>query len=366
MPFKSRYTVDIPETDFSSYLLGSADGPLPETLAFVDVAQPLTHHISYDAYREWSKRLAAGLQAAGLRTGERVLLFAPNSIFFPVVFMGTIMAGGVFTGANPGYVARELAHQLGDADPKFLLVATASRETGLEAAKLVGMPRDRVFLFDDAVLFGRGDDAHGIRHWKHLLADAEAGKHFSWKRLTTREQVDRTIVLNYSSGTTGLPKGVEISHYNYVSNCHSIAHLGSFASPERRAMMANPRWLCFVPLYHAMGQATHLAAGVLARVPMYIMSKFSFRDMLAAIHHLHITDVHMVPSVIASLVKHPAVRSGMYDLSSLRKVASGAAPLGHELVVEMKKLWPPGAMVTVTGYGMTECVDFNAHAAPQP
>ena len=105
-----------------------------------------------------------------------MLLFSGNNLFFPSVFLGVLMAGGVFTGANPSYVARELAHQLRDSGATFIIVATASIKTALEAARDVGLSRDRIFLFDapdvpwtEEPSPGLAGRAHGARHWTELL-----------------------------------------------------------------------------------------------------------------------------------------------------------------------------------------------------
>lgn len=136
------------------------------------------------------------------------------------------MAGGIFTGANPNYVPRELAHQLRDSGAKFLITAEGTLDTAIAAAKELDFPSSNIWLFDDgiAAFEGKAKGAKGYRPWTLLLASPEEGAKFEWEDITDREtQKDRIAVLNYSSGTTGLPKGVMISHYNYVANsCQSV------------------------------------------------------------------------------------------------------------------------------------------------
>lgn len=152
-----------------------------------------------------------------------MLLFSGNNIWFPVVFVGVLMAGGIFTGANPGYVARELAYQLKDSGAKFLLCADTSLEMGIEAADSIGMSRDCVFRFDDEVFEGTGKSRVGVRNWNTLLASEAESKGFQWHE--PEDPNDAICCLNYSSGTTGVPKGVMITHYNYVANATQFAHL---------------------------------------------------------------------------------------------------------------------------------------------
>ena len=120
--------------------------------------------------------------------------------------MGTILAGGVLTGANPTYVARELAYQLQDSGAKFLITAEGSLQTALEAAKSIDFPQDRIFNFDDgyATFDERGQSVNGISHWSSLLASPREATDFVWESFSSREQMHRTAVLNYSSGTTGV------------------------------------------------------------------------------------------------------------------------------------------------------------------
>lgn len=100
MPWKSHYTTDIPQTDLASYVFGSPTKPLPDTPILLDAAHPNDYWLSHQTYRLWCKRIAAGLRKNGLQPGDRVLLFSGNTLFFPCVFMGVIMAGGVFTGVR--------------------------------------------------------------------------------------------------------------------------------------------------------------------------------------------------------------------------------------------------------------------------
>jgi 4-coumarate--CoA ligase len=223
MPIHSRWQIPIPVCSLHKLFFGSETGPLPDSVAFYDAARPDTHFLTNETFRLWSLRLAAGLKKAGLEPGDRVLLFSGNSLFFPVVFVGILMAGGVFTGANPGFVARELAYQLKDSDAKFLICADGSLELGIEAAQSIGLSKDRIFRFDDELLRGAGGPRLGVRNWNVLTESEEVGRRFRWYEPEDPENA--VCALNYSSGTTGVPKGVMISHYAYVANTQQYVHL---------------------------------------------------------------------------------------------------------------------------------------------
>ncbi|KAL4915914.1 hypothetical protein BDW62DRAFT_187523 [Aspergillus aurantiobrunneus] len=354
MPFKSRWQINVPDTHLASLLLTSPTHPLSKThRSFSEAARPDTHYFTTHDFRLWSQRFAAGLRKSGLRRGDRVLLFSGNDLFFPVVFMGIIMAGGIFTGANPTYVARELAHQLSDSGATYLLCTEDSLDTGIEAAKLAGMGKDKVFVFNNAIYDGKGGAKKGCRYWGELVASVEEGTGFAWDELNTAEKSNTTLTLNYSSGTTGRSKGVEISHKNYVANMLQYNHL-FYQNPDWKEKTKRARWLCFLPMYHAMAQNIFIAAALNRGVPVYIMPRFDFIKMLAYTEKYRITDYIIVPPVVVALAKHPAVKSGKYDLSSVESIGSGAAPLGREVCEEVEALWPPGRINIKQGWGMTE------------
>lgn len=293
-----------------------------------------------------------------------MLLFSGNDLFFPVVLMGVIMAGAIFSGANPTYVARELAYQLQDSGATYLLCAEGSMETGLEAARIAGLPRDKVFVFNNALYDEQASDAEakkartqygGCRYWGELVASVDDGTGFAWDELPTAEMADRTLALNYSSGTTGVPKGVEITHKNYVANMLQYTHL-FYLNPDWQAKARRARWLCFLPMYHALAQNIFIAAALWRSVPVYIMPKFDFLKMLEYTGKFQISDLIVVPPVVVALAKHPAVRSGKYDLSSVETIGSGAAPLGREVCEEVEALFADGRVNVKQGWGMTECV----------
>lgn len=247
MPIKSRWQTPIKEVTIPSYVFGSPHAPLSTRPLLLDARSPDKHYLSMEDYRLWCKRFAVGLRAAGLKKGDRVLLFSGNTIFFPVVILGIIMAGGIFSGANPTYTARELAYQLKDTGAKFLITSDASVDVAVEAARQNGVDHSRVFLFDDGIATheGRGQSNGAIRHWTALVADKAAGNAFAWDELSPVALRNTTVTLNYSSGTTGVPKGVEITHRNYVSNATQM-EFQTRLDPQYDEKTARAKLLCFL------------------------------------------------------------------------------------------------------------------------
>jgi 4-coumarate--CoA ligase len=268
MAIKSRFALHIPHVSLPTYLFTSPQHPLSNAPILIDAKRPATHYLSLATYRSWSKRFAVGLLAAGLRPGDRVLLFSPNNIFYPVVFMGVVMAGGIFTGMSPGAGVREVVAQLGDSGARWVLTGREGLNVALEAVEKVGgeAGKERVFVFDDEV---RGKGEGDIKHWSSLLATEKEGDAFIWEELSTQDQANRTAALNYSSGTTGAPKGVMISHRNIVANTAQWIYMVKL-DPEAEEKRRKARWLGFLPMYHAMAQSLFILAAPKREIPVYI------------------------------------------------------------------------------------------------
>lgn len=339
-----------------TFFFKSPSEPLSDSRrCFLDADNPDTLYFTRASFRLYCQRIGLGLQRSKHFTkGDRILLFSGNNVLFPAIFVGTLCAGGVFTGANPTYVARELAYQLKDSGATYLLCADATLDTGIEAAKMIGMPLERVYIFNDANFHGTISpetlESKGCRHWSSLLASPEDAASFAWDDL--RGEASRaTLALNYSSGTTGVPKGVEISHYNYIANTVQFI-LQNELHPEYERKTARAKWLCFLPMYHAMAQAIFIACGLRRDIPVYVMSRFDFLKVLTYIEKYKITDFTMVPPIAVALSKSPVVKD--YDLSSIEVLGSGAAPLSRDVCAQIEKLWPGKGLNMKQGWGMTE------------
>lgn len=353
MPWKSRWTADIPAIDLPTHVFGQQTGDIGTKPVLLDADQPDRYRLSLTDYRDWAKRFAAGLRDNGLKAGDRVLLFSGNTIFFPVVFMGTIMAEGVFSGANPSFVARELAYQLQDTGARFLVANVASLDIALEAAASIGFPKERVLAFDGGqdTFDGKAKAVNGVRPWTDLIASPKKGEAYSWPRLTSPSDLKRLIVLNYSSGTTGVPKGVMICHRNYVANSAQVQYVTKL-DPEYETLVTDSSTLCFLPMYHAYGQTFYCCDSPNRGIATYIMPKFDFLKFLQGVQKFKVRTMTLVPPIVVALAKRPEVKK--FDLSSVKRVTCGAAPLGNEQAREFEQLWPNGTINIKQGWGMTE------------
>ena len=331
---------------------------------FIDAKRPNSHYLTAHSYCEWSKRFAAGLKSAGVEDGDRVLLFSPNNTFYPIAVMGSLMAGAIYNSANPAYTARELSHQLKDSDPRVVLAAENSIDRALEAADLVGFDKSRIFHFAELPIDlnmripETTASKSNTMHWACLIAKPDVGRKFVWKEQNSKEFSERTAILIYSSGTTGLPKGVEISHRSLIANMLQLKliHMSDSTIKIRRS-------LCAVPMYHALGLCYYVFTAPKWGIETYLMDRFSLADMLDYIQRFKLTELVLVPPMLVAMAKHPSVRDGTCDISSIKKVLAGAAPIGIEVTQQFEELWH-GRLKVRQAWGMSEYVmklDLTVH-----
>lgn len=366
MTLTSRWNEPIPSCSLQKWIFDSSTGPLPngDKRILIDADNPDTHFITKTQLRQFAKQIALGLVDAGFRPGDRALAFCPNSIYFPTVFLGILMSGGVFTGANPGFTSRELAYQLQNSGSSFLFVAPAQLEIAREAAKTAGLSPDKIYVLDPSVTpesLGKSTAQtnlpDGIHHWTELLKNKQSQAE-TWEWVEPADPSTTICCLNYSSGTTGVPKGVEITHSSYVANGVGVIALFD-VDPDTVEFLKRSQALCFLPMYHAYAQTYFISIFPRMDLPSYVMAAFNFEKMLQHIEKFRITSLMCVPPILVALAKHPL--SKKYDLSSVERVSSGAAPLGSEVAQEVESLWPDGRVTVRQGWGMTEvtCTCMN-------
>jgi 4-coumarate--CoA ligase len=156
--------------------------------------------------------------------------------------------------------------------------------------------------------------------------------------------------------TTGLPKGVQISHHSVIANAVQTDFVMSL-DPElstHEQSAAHSKWLCCLPLYHGLGLCYYFHISVFRRVPTYIMKNYDTDQFLSHIQRYKITELHLVPPMIVAMVKHPGLQKGLFDISTVNKTFSCAAPLGAQITLQYESLWPKGHMNVKQGLASSE------------
>ncbi|ABM12925.1 MULTISPECIES: 4-coumarate--CoA ligase family protein [Mycolicibacterium] len=336
MTFLSPFPeVDIPTASVYDYLFSGLAGPEDSVLDRVALIDAKSGRQT--TYREMVARIdsfAGALAARGIGVGDVVALLAPNSSVFAVAFHGILRAGATATTVNALFTAKDIAKQLTDSKATMLVTVAALLPQAKAGAAAAGLSDEDVVVLDGAGRDGSGEGA-GHPNAADLLA---AG--------TPAPQVDfapssHLAVLPYSSGTTGNPKGVMLTHRNLVANVAQIRPL--------HGMVADDVVLAVLPFFHIYGMTVLLNAALHARARLVIMPSFDLGEFLGNIAEHRCTIAFIAPPVAVALAKHPLVDE--HDLSSLNVVMSGAAPLDADLGHAVAKRL--GCKV-VQGYGMSE------------
>ncbi|KAH7416961.1 4-coumarate-CoA ligase-like protein [Cadophora sp. MPI-SDFR-AT-0126] len=333
--FRAERQIPIPTKDLLSWTFDDPRFDRDEPI-YID-ANDTSRSISSNQARVLIRQLVAGFHAAGLKKGDCVCLHSFNDIYYPIIFLGIIAAGGIFAGTNPSYTQFELEHHIKTARTTFLITEPGIMlENALSAAKTCGIPESKVWVFD--VL---GDPVRqGFRSWKELLDHGEK----DWVRFDDEKTAKETTAARlFSSGTTGLPKAAVLSHYNFIAQ-HTLVH------EINRKSWRPVRLLC-LPMFHAacvpVAHTTPLRAGH----PSVIMRRFELEPLLANIEKFQINEIGFVPPIIIAIIMSGL--ASKYSLKSIRSVSCGAAPLGKDSQDRMRDLLAPGTLVNQV-WGMTE------------
>jgi acyl-CoA synthetase (AMP-forming)/AMP-acid ligase II len=322
--------VEVPLVTLTAYVLGgaAARGDRP---AIVDGVSGAV--LTYAQVAEAVGRCAAGLVGRGLEPGEVVGIFAPNVPEYAIAFHGVASAGGTNTTVNALYTAEEAASQLRIAKARFLITSAGLAERARDAARAAGV--EEVFSIGDAP---------GTTPFEELLGPP--GTPVPRPRIDPATHV---VALPFSSGTTGLSKGVMLTHRNLVANLCQYAPVRDIAEDDRV--------IAVLPFFHIYGQTLVLNDALRRGARIVTLPRFGLEQFLAAIEQHRITACYLAPPVVLALARHPLVDD--YDLSSVRFVTSGAAPLDAELQGAAERRI--GCRVQ-QGYGLTEASPVTHHA----
>jgi len=284
---------------------------------------------TFAEYGSLVESLAHGLISAGLAPREVVAIFLPNSWEFAITYHAATLAGGIPTLLNPSYREREIRYQLENSGAAFLITDAPL----LQNVNLAGLPALR------RVFTTRSFTTQGCEDFATLLRPASA------KFPEALQNSQETIAaLPYSSGTTGLPKGVMLSHYNLVANVYQI--LG----PNAALLTPDDVMLCFLPLYHIYGLTVALTLSLILGSTLVLMPRFDLQKLCTLLLQESVTMMPVVPPAINALCQ--AAETGVFPKNhKVRWIKCGAAPLAPELARRLTSLT---GISVVQGYGMTE------------
>jgi acyl-CoA synthetase (AMP-forming)/AMP-acid ligase II len=313
--------VDIPDSDVTSFVLEHAAERVDEP-ALID--GPTGRTVTYGDLVGGVRALSAGLASRGFAKGDVLAVYMPNLPEYAIVFHGVAAAGGKCTTVNPLYTASELAYQLEDSGAKLLVTVAPFLDAAREAAERAGI--EEVFIVGEAA---------GAKPLTELLGDPDGAPDVEIDPGTD------LAVLPYSSGTTGLPKGVMLTHRNLVANLSQVQ--ASFP------IEADDTLIGVLPFFHIYGMTVIMNQGLRAGATIVTMPRFDLEQFLGLIEEHGVTRAYVVPPIALALGKHPAVEGR--DLSSIRTIMSGAAPLGGELSEQVAERID---CKVIQGYGLTE------------
>jgi len=335
--------VTIPDQSITDYVFASVDRH-SDKVAVTDGAESCyTFRELHDAVR----RLAGGLQACGAGPGVTVAIFAPNIAEYAMVFHAAALVGGTVTTINPTYGVAEASHQLNDAEASWVFTTPMFLDTARKAAAASQVTKI-VLIGEAPATVGTSDNEGAASDVTVVELNSLFGEPITQVPLNYAEHV---VVLPYSSGTTGLPKGVMLTHRNLVANIAQLEH--AFTATEDEAALA------VLPFFHIYGMQVVMNMLLALGVRVVTMPRFDMVRALELVQQQRLTRFFAVPPMVLGLARHPAVDD--YDLSSMKQIFSGAAPLGKDLAA--KAAARVGCEV-VQGYGMTELSPVS-HCTPE-
>lgn len=298
-------------------------------------------------------RMARGLQRQGVRRGTKVGLFLPNCPYFVVAFFATLKAGGTVVNYNPLSAEREIAQQIEDSETEIMVTLDLALllpklqpllgRTRLKTivvgrmADLLPLPKSLLFpLVKRAELAAVPDDRNHV-----LFTDLLAGRGRLMPVMT--DPRGDVAVLQYTGGTTGVPKAAALTHQNLQINAEQIAAWYSGGAP------GGERILGVLPLFHCFALSSVMLLSLCVGAEIVLLPRFELRQLLRTITRKRVTVVPGVPTLFTAI--NNCAELDKHDLSSLRFCISGGAPLPREVKQEFERL---AGCRLLEGYGLTE------------
>nr|AIB06734.1 4-coumarate:CoA ligase [Mangifera indica] len=284
---------------------------------------------TYSEVEITARKIAAGLNKLGIQQYDVIMLLLPNFPEFILSFLGASYGGAIATAANPFFTPAEIAKQADASNAKLIITQACY----VDKVKALAEKRDvKIMCIDSA--------PDGCLHFSELTQADENDLP------EVKINPNDVVALPYSSGTTGLPKGVMLTHKGLVT---SVAQQVDGENPNLY-FHCEDVILCVLPLFHIYALNSIFLCGLRAGATILLMQKFEINSLLQLVQRYKITVAPMVPPIVLAISKSPDVDK--YDLSSIRIIKSGAAPLGRELEDSVRAKFPNATLGQ--GYGMTE------------
>ena len=323
--------IDYPEIPLYEFLSNAA-GKYPANIAFGCQDGSLT----YAELDIATGKLATGLSELGVKKGDSVVLFLPNSLEFVIGYYGILKAGGTVSPANPLYRGEELKHQLNDCGAAAII-------TGENFYPIVRDIKDETKL--KAIIL---TDSEGI---KEALSLAEILTRYAPEPPAfDLKPTEDIAAIEYTGGTTGFPKGAMLTHYNLVSN--AIQNAAWLGWSDKDVIIG------VLPFYHSWGACTCVNSPIYAGARVITLPRFDAEEFLMTIERERATVLYGAASMFTMLVSSPLIRK--YDLSSLKYVKAGAMPIPPEIKESWEQLT---GVKMVLGYGLSEACP-ETHDSP--
>ena len=332
MIFSSPHpTVTIPEISLTDFVLRRA-AEFGDKPAIIEGQTGRT--ITYAQLSPLIRRLAAGLAALGLKKGDVLAIFAPNMPEFALTFHAAALLGGVVTMVPPLFTDDEIKTQLRDSDARFLLTIPQLLDKAREAAAAASV--------ETIIVIGESD---GAVPFTSLMAQ---GNGVPAALINPHEDL---VALPYSSGTTGFPKGVMLTHHNLVSMLCQIQ--------ANDPLTTDDTMICIVPMYHLYGLHVVMNLGLSQGATVVTLPRYELNQFLEAMQKYEVTVAPLVPPLVLALSRAPEIDN--YDLSKLKLVHCGAASLATNVADDCCQRL--GCQIKY-GYGLTEVSPLSHASIP--
>ena len=350
MVFKSEHSLSVPDVDFLTYIFTSTVFS-PDDKVWLDGKNP-SNFITQARAKELTERIGAGLQSVGIRRppsndSERdvVLLISENQLMTPVTMFGIINAGGIVCTSSPFASNLEIAKQIATCEPILLICSPNILPTAKDGVSKSILKNLAIAVMNS----GQGKQELKLVNGTDLISSNK----LSFENITDQETLSkRVILLGFSSGTTGVPKGVQLTHRNVVAQ---ICQFETLFTPFRLKLQQKGLQLSLpgvLPLSFAGGITVHISLPLRIGFQVYILPRFEINDFVDTIEKYKLTAIFHSPPVYLLFTQPGFPRE---KLKSVHYAMSGAAPLSKGLQQRVSKVFYNGTTLE-TNWGMTEVV----------